>query len=183
MASDGDMHFPPGQRREKPTFEPPPWEKDRFDDLAKQRQEAEAAQKLLEVEEPVEPSPEAAEALAEEPLGVAEQPEPEADEEQAEAGEAKPELDPKHVELLMMGLRSEEPRAEDTYWKITTAAGVASALIGLLLTTGGLVAMATPKRPGAGPMLFVTLLMLFGIGFIVGGVWVVINALRQRGVL
>ena len=31
MANDGDMYFPSGQRRDKPSFEPPPWERDQFE--------------------------------------------------------------------------------------------------------------------------------------------------------
>jgi hypothetical protein len=181
MASDGNMHFPPGQRREKPTFEPPPWERDQFEELAKQKREADEAQQLAAADSAAEGL--STEAVAEELPAAAAEPEPQAGEASEEVGAEKPELDPKHVEMLMMGLRSEEPRPDEAYWKVTIGAGVASALIGLLVTTWGLVALATPKRPGAGPMLFVTLLLVFGLGFIAGGAWVIFNSLRQRGVL
>jgi uncharacterized membrane protein len=182
MASDGNIHFPPGQRRDKPMFEPPPWERDQFEELAKQKAEAEQAQAeadaalaagLAALAEPV-----AEEAPA--PAEPAEAREAQADQEDAVE---KPELDPKHVEVLMMGLRSEEPRPEEAYWKISMIAGVTSALIGLVVTTWGVVALATPKQPGIGPFMLVTMLLAFGIGFMVGGAWVVFNSLRQRGVL
>jgi uncharacterized membrane protein len=182
MASDGNIHFPPGQRRDKPTFEPPPWERDQFEELAKQKAEAEQAQaeedaalaaSLAALAEPV-----AEEAPA--PAEVAETREAQTD--QVE-GVEKPELDPKHVEVLMMGLRSEEPRPEEAYWKISMFAGVTSALIGLVVTTWGVVALATPKQPGIGPFMLVTMLLVFGVGFMAGGAWVVFNSLRQRGVL
>ncbi len=182
MASDGDIHFPPGQRRDKPTFEPPPWERDQFEELARQKAEAEQAQ--AEADAALAASLAAlAEPVAEEAPAPAEATEArEAQADQVE-GVEKPELDPKHVEVLMMGLRSEEPRPEEAYWKISMFAGVTSALIGLVVTTWGVVALATPKQPGIGPFMLVTMLLVFGVGFMAGGAWVVFNSLRQRGVL
>ena len=183
MASDGDIHFPPGQRRDKPTFEPPPWERDQFEELAKQKAEAEQAQAEAD----------AALAASRSRTGRAgRRGGPGADRGGRSTGRhrrtewqgvEKPELDPKHVEVLMMGLRSEEPRPEEAYWKISMFAGVTSALIGLVVTTWGVVALATPKQPGIGPFMLVTMLLVFGVGFMAGGAWVVFNSLRQRGVL
>jgi hypothetical protein len=182
MASDGDIHFPPGQRRDKPTFEPPPWERDQFEELARQKREAEQAQ--AEADELKAASLAVLDESADEESPVPVDPEEARPESrQPEEGAEKPELDPKHVEVLMMGLRSEEPRPEEAYWKISMIAGVTSALIGLVVTTWGVVALATPKQPGIGPFMLVAMLLVFGIGFMVGGAWVVFNSLRQRGVL
>ncbi len=183
MASDGDIHFPPGQRRDKPTFEPPPWEQDRFEELARQKREAELAAAQAEPNAPAVETEAAAVPLAPLVSELVEVVYAEADEERAAGEGEKPELDPKHVEVLMMGLRSEEPRPEEAYWKISMAAGITSALIGLVVTTWGVVAFATPKQGGAGSLLLVTMLLFFGLGFMAGGVWVVFRSLRQRGVL
>jgi hypothetical protein len=187
MASDSDIHFPPGQRRDKPAFEPPPWERDQFEELARQRREAEEAQAaanaalaqqqaaVLEAEALAQAEAPAEAGLIEElgePVVAA-----------GKAGAETPELDPKHVEVLMLGLRAEEPRPDEAYWKITMIAGVTSALIGMVVTTWGVVAMATPKKAGAGPILIVMMLLVFGLGFVIGGAWVVFKSLRQRGVL
>jgi len=182
MASDGDIHFPPGQRRDKPAFEPPPWERDQFEELARQKREAEQAQ--AEADELIAASlaAQAEPAVQEAPTPVASE-EARTEEPQQEDEAEKPALDPKQVEVLMMGLRSEEPRPEEAYWKISIIAGVTSALIGLLVTTWGVVALATPKQPGAAPILLVAMLLFFGVGFIAGGAWVVFSSLRQRGVL
>jgi hypothetical protein len=203
--SDGSIQFPPGQRREKPKFEPPPWEREQFDELARRKQAEEAIpapEPELEPAPAPEPAPEAAAPAATEgpphavategakqavTTVVAEQEPEQVATPEGEAVEAaeqeKVELDPKQVEMLLMGLRAEEPRAEEAYWKITTIVGAASALIGLLLTVWGVVALATPKKAGAGGAFLVTGLLLFGIGFLVGGVWVVFRSLRQQGVL
>jgi len=184
MATDGNIHFPPGQRRDKPSFEPPPWERDQFDDLARRRQESEpsepAAEEGLDVSEVAGTSGEPAEAEAVSPL-------PDADAEQpdglVETADVKPELDPKQVEMLMMGLRAEEPRADEAYWKVSVIAGAFSALIGLMVVTWGLVALAAPKGNAAGTGLMVVMLLGVGIAFIAVGVWIVFKSLRQQGVL
>jgi hypothetical protein len=184
MTNDGDMIFPPGQRRDKPSFEPPPWEREQFDELAKRRQ----------AEDPIEQKDEerGAEGTAAGPDALKGGPVPDATQEAGtEAPEpgaaadepAGSELDPKQVEVLMMGLRAEEPRLEGTYSKITMVVGALSAFIGLVLMTWGLMGMATPKRAGAGPLFLVGVPLIFGLGFIAGGVWVMFKSLRQQGVL
>ncbi len=187
MATDGDIRFPPGRRREKPSFEPPPWERDQFEELARQKQAAEEAEAAsVPVAQDAEREPVAEQTLPQQVAAAA------GDESAATGGsmaESEPaetaggDLDPKRVEMLMMGLRAEEPRPEEAYWKVTTAAGVVSTFIGLVVTTWGIIALAAPREPGAGAMMMVLMLLVFGIGFTVGGVWVVFNALRQRGVL
>ena len=181
MAKDGDIQFPPGQRRDKPSFEPPPWELDQFEELAKRKQALEEA--ASQSEEIAEPAAQAAGGA--EPGGDPEAAGPvQAAVVQADAAEGeKPELDPKHVEALMMGLRSEEPRLDKTYSRILMAVGGVSAFIGLVLATWGLVGLATPKRAGSGSAFLVGVPLLFGIGFMAGGIWVVVKSLRQQGVL
>jgi hypothetical protein len=185
MASDGSIQFPPGQRREKPSFEPPPWEQDQFDELARLRSEPVPAPPLGGEAEPVG---EAA-IVFEDPAGTPRAPKTDgAAQAQPSSTEATEdpegsELDPKQVEMLMMGLRSEEPRLDGTYSKITMVVGAASALIGLVLMTWGLIGVAAPKKVGAAPVFLVGVPLIFGIGFVVGGVWVVIRSLRQQGVL
>ena len=182
---DGDIHFPSGQRREKPKFEPPPWERDLFDELSKRKQvEAPVALEVAAAEPPVvEEEPGPLEELAAQPEVVGPKPaQIEADAE--EAGQAeKPALDAKQVEVLLMGLRAEEPRPEDVFRRVTVIAGVVSALIGLALMTWGFIALATPKQSGSGAAFLVGMLLLFGIGLIGGGAWVVYTTLRQQGVL
>jgi hypothetical protein len=181
MATEGDIHFPPGQRREKPTFEPPPWEKEQFEELSKRKKEAEA-----ESAGAVTPEPVATQASGERPpdasLTGPEADEPEAATATVQGGEGKPLLDEKQVELLMMGLRAEEPLPEKEYQRVSLAAGVVSALIGVLITTWAVVGLSALRGNPAG-WFFVLVLLIFGLGFMAGGGWLVFRALRQQGVL
>jgi hypothetical protein len=182
MANDGDMHFPPGQRREKPSFEPPPWERDQFEELARKKQEAEQASSEGAQEESVGEAPS--------PAGSPQELVGEAAPEPVDGGRTEPqpagvkgELDDKHVAMLLEGLRAEEPRPEKLYWKIVAGSGVVSILVGLMITTWAVVVIATPKQVGAGELTFEAMLLLLGLGFLVGGGWVVFKSLRQQGVL
>jgi hypothetical protein len=183
--SDGDIHFPPGQRREKPRFEPPPWERDLFDEMSKRNQEEVPApqEPALEVVQPAEPAK-----VEDEPAPMtdlsARLDEVQFEKVEEDTGESeKPKLDESQVEVLLMGLRAEEPRPENIFRKVTIVAGVVSALIGLALVTWGIIAFATPGQSGSGPALLGGMLLLFGFGLIGGGAWVVYTSLRQQGVL
>jgi hypothetical protein len=183
--SDEDLRFPPPTRREPAKFEPPPWERDQFDELAKTRLEPGPAEGA-KLEQPLASAPAAtaaeqvAEAVLESARSGAEEPGPE-----GEGGSvaAPREIDQKHLDVMMMGLRAEEPRPEEAYWKVTTIAGVMCSLIGLAITVWAIVAFATLGKSGARGMTLASVLMLFGLGFAGGGIWVVAKTLRQQGVL
>jgi hypothetical protein len=179
MANDGDINFPPGQRRHKPTFEPPPWEREQFEELARRKQEEAVIPLVPDVREPAD---EDLTGLAENIVVVAEDSTPEAGAESEPEDEA-PKLDEKQMALLMMRLRAEEPRPEKVYWKAITASGVVCVLVGLFLTTWGVVVAVTPKKPGPVGVIMVVGLVGFGLGFLGGGVWLILKSLRQQGVL
>ncbi|NTU70493.1 MAG: hypothetical protein HGB10_01520 [Coriobacteriia bacterium] len=172
MANDGDIHFPPGQRRDKPSFEPPPWEREQFEELAKRREEpaAEAETARIEEQPSVQAEPAASQAVEPEDADPADSDQP-------------AELDPKHVEALLAGLKAEEPSSEGLQYKVMLAAGVVSAFVGLVVTTWGAVALASPKGSGSASTLIAMVPLVFGIGFLAGGVWVVFSSLRRQGVL
>lgn len=185
MASDENIHFPPGQRRDRPSFEPPPWERDQFEELARRKQEedirAAGAQPPVEAQGEVRTETELISPALKEAPGAASDAETAAPSPQAE--KAGGELDQNRVDVLMLGLRAEEPRPERMYWRIVAGSGVVSALVGLMITTWAVVVIAAPKRAGAGELLFQAMLLLLGLGFVGGGGWVVFRSLRQQGVL
>lgn len=186
MASDGDIHFPPGQRRGKPSFEPPPWERDQFEELARRKQtegEAQAGgvEALTQGERDARPDPVPEEEPPPEDLVIGGPSHGESPSTPVvESGGA---LDEKQVEVLMMGLRAEEPRPEQTYWRIVAGSGVVSILVGLMITTWAVVMIVAPKQAGGGELLFEAMLLTTGLGFIAGGLWVIFKSLRQQGVL
>jgi len=184
MANDGGIHFPPKQRRDKPLFEPPPWERDQFKqreireglgpELVQKTADAVATEKSVGTGTPAGFS----QALQQEtPIA------PNSESEQVVVEAEKPELDPRHLELLMMGLRSEEPQAREMYWKASVLSGVVMTLVGLVMAVWGLIALVSTKRGSTAPVLIAAALLVFGIGFLAAGFWVVFRTLRQQGVL
>jgi hypothetical protein len=183
--SDQDLNFYPPERREaKKAFEPPPWEQDQFDELARRKEAERTAAEIVAgaanedpasasttEEQPIEaPSEESAKtALYTPPITPAD----------ADQGT---EEDPR-IETMLIGLRHEEPPFGTQMWKVATAAGAVLALVGVVLTVWGLVAMGAARRAGAFGALGGGILVVFGLGFVGVGGWMAFRTLRQQGVL
>ena len=175
--SDQDFNFNPPPRREaKKGFEPPPWEKDQFDELAR-RKEAEAA----------EVTRAAADAELAEALVVAEVQAAEAEvHEPAPPKVGVPGQDPdddSRIETMLLGLKNEEPQFGRQLWKVSLAAGAMLVAVGLVIAVWGFFAIAATGRTGALGSLGGGILVVFGLGFAGVGVWMAFRTLRQRGVL
>jgi len=175
MGNDADIQFPPGQRRDKPKFEPPPWEREMFDQLAHTKAESDVAgtepeqQQLDSAPVQGEPRP-AAESIPPAEAGL-------------QVDEERPGVEPQDIDFMMMGLRSEEPRSDKAYGRVATIVGAVCVVIGLAMATWGLVAASTPKKAGIVPLLIVITLLAYGAGFMIGGGYVIYRSLRQQGVL
>jgi hypothetical protein len=181
--SDGDLQFPPAKRREPSRFEPPPWEREQFEELSKSRsaETPELAETPAEAQETAEPDGEAHAGEAEKPA-TAEVPESvSVAADRADAG--SPAVDPNKVEMMMLNLRAEEPRVEEAYWRIATALGGVCSLGGLVITVWGFAAMTTLHGGGGFGALLASLVVMAGLGFIGVGVWLIVRAFRQQGVL
>jgi membrane-bound ClpP family serine protease len=174
--SDRDFDFkPPPPRREARRFEPPPWERDQFE----QRERELEAQRKAEQE--------AAEAEAEE-QGVAQAAtESEQDAHGMQPGVSaepgpKAEVDEKQVELMMLGLRAEEPETLAGAWAVSVGAGAVVAAVGLALGVWGIVALLT-RASGTSGAIGGMMLLALGLCFLGIGGWLIFGVLRQRGVL
>lgn len=166
------------ERRPPKQFEPPPWERDAFEELQRQRaaeEVAEAAHELeAELEAPGEPEPSASEAVVE--------PEPMAPQgEQERKGPSEAEV----IELLS-DLAREEPDPRAPAMKVTIGASLFLMPLGIMLVAWGVVAFvkanaafanAGVARTGAATMMF------FGAGFIASAFWLIYRLMKQRGVL
>jgi hypothetical protein len=179
-----DFQGPPPRRQPRP-FEPPPWEKDQFEQRAREQAERERAEK------------EAAGVAAEAQAAALEQPAPEgsaaveADRptpQQGSDGQARPStgakaaLDERQVELMMLGLREEEPKTLSKAWFVSFVAGAIVGLVGLTITVWGAAALFNSKLGEAGK-LGGMVMVVFGLAFFGIGGWLIYGALRQRGVL
>ena len=177
--NDDDLDFsPPAPRRERKEFEPPPWEQDRFDELAKRQKQFDAAPKQEDEGEdvpgPLEPA-RTEQQVNEEQEGAVGGP----------VSEKRP-LDEKLVAAMLIELKADEPSVSRGFDRAGLVAGV------LLLAIGGLlmiwavvmitVAVRRSQQVGTG-VLIGTVVLVFGVGFAGTGAWFVFRFLRQQGVL
>jgi len=169
------MHAASG-RREPKRFEPPPWERSKFDELARRRAEEEAKQ-AEEAESAVQAAREPAEveqthtATEDERPVVAEQ-------EEARAG-----VDPMQLEAMMSQLQAEETPISTGLWRAGIAAAVFLLVLGAVIMIWGVVALRATRGAGPTGTMGATILLFFGVAFIAMAVWTAIRSLRQRGAL
>ena len=177
-------------KREARSFEPPPWEREQFEQLERARAERAEEQELAAALDRLteESAPEAAsapEATDEAEQTTASEREPQAA--QAATPTERP-VDPGELDVMLLQLRAEEPEALTGFWKFGTIAAALVALVGSMLLIWGVVGFTRVGRAadaagrtagmiGAGTM------VLFGLGFVGFGVWMAVRSLRQQGVL
>ena len=158
------------RRREAKPFEPPPWEREAFDELARQQERDQQEQ---------EPGQEqAAEQCVAEPAA------PDVSDEPPVRVEGRTrDLDESSVEMMLLALKDEEPDTSAGIWKVGLAAGAVVGAIGLVLVVWGAVALA--RTMDVGPVGWVGSLVigLMGVGFVILGLWLAGRSLRKQGVL
>jgi len=169
--SDQGFNFTPPSRREaKKAFEPPPWEQEQFDELARRKQtETPVDEVLVEVAEDGKvtadtPAPEAPVPTGPKTAG------PQAEEDL-------------RIEAMLLGLKDEEPEFGTELWKASLAAGAVLVAVGTVLAVWGVFATAAARKTGAIGLLGGGILVVFGVGFAGVGGWMAFRILRQRGVL
>ena len=198
MADEG-FNFRPVERREAKKFEPPPWERDQFDELARQRaereavaaQEAEAARAQAEADAAWAAAEAAAaeDGAGETPAGtVVSEPMLAADATVAQVAEApdagrQAATDEPRVEQMLAELAAQEPKAAGSYWKTNVIVGSGLVIFGSVFLIWGIAGLVAAKGAGVAGMLGGTVMLIFGAGFVFGGMYVVVKNLRQRGVL
>ncbi|MDI6692056.1 MAG: hypothetical protein QMD76_01905 [Anaerosomatales bacterium] len=161
-------------RREPRKFEPPPWERDAFEEL-KRRKEQERAER--ELEEALERARLAAELPAEEQSGAPEA-RPVAEAAAPESTGRPAQIDERQVERMLIQLSLEEPRATQQVSTVATAvaAGMAAAGLGFVVWSAVLFARTratTDAVPAASPLVTTIaslLMMLWGFMMIGGAV-------------
>jgi len=180
--SDQDFNFAPPPRREaKKAFEPPPWERDQFEELARRKEAEKAAAETVadavRAQQAAAAVPETAPLPAATSEIVTPVPENAPGAETADVGE-----DPR-IEAMLLGLRSEDPPFGTDMWKVAIAAGAVLASVGAVMTVWGGIAMAAARRTGVTGSLGGGILVVFGLGFVVVGAWMAFRTLREQGVL
>ena len=177
--SEKDFNFaPPPPRRDRKEFEPPPWEKDQFDQLARER--SKAAEQV--VSPPVVPA-------------VVPEPEPTGDgSASTEPKQAPPEVkvtpkgevDDRKVAAMLFELKAEDGPATAGMHKAALIAGAVLLVTGVVLVIWAIVmvvvALQHPEQGRTGVFVGLTVL-LFGAGFVGAAAWFVFRTLRLQGVL
>jgi len=177
--SDQDFNFnpPPPRREAKKVFEPPPWEKEQFEELAR-RKEAEriaaealaaaAAQQQIPAQ-PVQPAasqeayPQEAQPVApQQAASAAPVAQPPMVERAQGAGEGEAAKEDPRIEAMMLGLRNEEPSFGEDVWKISVGAGAVLAAIGAVFVVWGIVALAATRGAGFAASFGGVVLTVFG---------------------
>jgi len=167
--SEDGFDFHPTKRREPRRFEPPPWERDSFEELAKRRAEDEVEKAQEPQEAPVAERDDELEAA----LADLAQPDP---------VEPKAELDERAVGAMLAELKIEETDEVSGVWKISVAVALVCVVIGSVLIVWGMAAIRAGAGETVGVMMTV-ILLVFGAGFVFGGLYVAARTLRKRGVL
>lgn len=180
---DQGFDFQSAERREPRQFEPPPWERDAFDDLQRQRAES----PVTRGPEPTETGP------AEEPAVVSVPETAGAEETTATTAEQAPAAKragegPSEAEIIeyLAGLAEEEPDPRGPATVVTIASAIVLMPIGIVLVVWGVAALVKAEaayanagiaRTGAATM------VLFGAGFVAAAFWLIYRLMKQRGVL
>lgn len=165
------------ERREGKAFEPPPWELEQFERLARERGPAQAEDELdlaLKGLEQVVQEPAAQKDPA--PVAVVTAPGKPAAEQAAQLDEARV------IEMLAQ-LSAEEPRPIEDMWRMGLIAAAITGAIGIMLVVFGVVGLAKVAKAGPMGIYIASILLVFGAGFCALAAWTAVRTLKQRGVL
>ena len=162
-------------KRDVRPFEPPPWEREAFEALARKKAEEQAALDLLSAPHPSPKAP--AEPQAEAATG-ADDPAPAATPTPAAA------VDERQVQAMLLELSREETTDTGHIRLVARIAAVITAAVGIGMLVGGLATLGN-SQDAAKRTLATTMasgaLSVFGLCFMAIGVWVWIRSNRVKG--
>lgn len=191
-----DIKFPPRERRSSRQFEVPPWEQDQFEELqhklaAEQPAAPPAAPSPDSGPVPEEAPGSTADATATEPTHATPAP-PErprgpdwadsvedvfgATSEGAKSGTGA--LDDTAMSAMLAQLAVQEESGEKSVRVVSIVSGALLVLIGCVLIIWAVAAFVASRRAGAVGTFGGIVLMMFGAGFVAGGVWIGTKHLR-----
>lgn len=182
--SDQDFDFHrPTERREAKRFEPPPWEREAFEELQRKRTTEEPGPEQaepVEREEPAEAAP-----VVGESAGASTAPsETPVERGAVSAGaDGRPAVEERVVLELLAGLRAEEPSIQPTVQRVSLVSALIVSAIGTVMILWGMAALVGSRASGPIGVFGGAVLLFFGAVAIAGAVWLTVRTLRQRGVL
>lgn len=171
--NDGGFDFRKVPERKTPKpFEPPPWEKEAFEELKRKRGQ--------------EVAPPAAEEVAvvraqDAEAVVATEPKPQAAPVVEKQGEAQ--LDEKQVLEMLAGLAEQEPDLSKATRRVAFVTAIALGALGMVLVVWGMAAIVGLRGKGPIGLAGGAILEMFGIGFLGAAAWLVYRTLKRQGVI
>jgi hypothetical protein len=166
-----------GSARHPRSFEPPPWERERFEELARRRAESDAAEAAIgQAREEAERAAAVQEAAA--AVGAAPGPGTRAEAQTVGTptwGEVPPD-----AELLLIELAAEEPRALGWVWLAWLAAAGLFAVLGVGTLVFGAVGLARAQGSSVATT-WSFVLVLVGLASLGAAMWLTVKALGERG--
>jgi hypothetical protein len=158
-----EFRIPPSQRKEPKRFEPPPWEREAFDEIQRRRAEQDA-----DVE------------IAEAVSGLGKE---EGEGEAALPAREAPVLDEQRVNAMLLELAATERQSHKRFERLNLVLMAVTAAIGIVLAVWGGAALSRAKQIGQVGILGGLGLMFFGALFFGVAAWMAVRQLRQQGVL
>jgi len=181
-------------RREKPSFEIPPWERQAFEELQKRRGEgaeeapAQDEDQSLKKEE-IQPVPgsmpvEVEQGATDLAASAGHEPVPTQDQAPVVTEVKKGPSEAQLLELLA-GLAEEEPNLSKHFASISLAVAMVLGPFGLVLIVWGMAAVAKAEAASSAALIRTAGagLVVFGAAFVAGAFWTVYRVMKQRGVL
>ncbi|PKQ29859.1 MAG: hypothetical protein CVT60_03200 [Actinobacteria bacterium HGW-Actinobacteria-10] len=173
------------ERREGRAFEPPPWERAQFEELARAK---EAQQEVDDLDQALQDlghlAPVQTSGSAPGPLQqVAPDEEQSRETLTAREGNGEVPLDDARVIEMLARLSAEEPRPIDELWRIGLIGAVVTGAVGIMMIVFGVVGLAKTIKAGPMGVFSASILLMFGAGFCALAAWTAVRTLKQRGVL
>lgn len=154
------------RRRTVKRFEPPPWERVYFEELQRDKQEA---------QKPSEPArvagPKDAELLERQP----------ATEEPLSQSEHKTHPEDPRIEVMLMQLSAEEPSPSEALWKVGLLTGIFLTSLGGMLIVWGAIGLVRTSGSGIAGVTGGSILIGLGVIFVGLAGWIMMRSLKQRG--
>lgn len=185
--ADKGFQMPPSQRREPKQFEPPPWERDAFEELQRRREEEGATavgDECPTAEEEGGRPTEDVDAAVSKPVTRPEQ------DASAATGNVPPqgsvgsdELNESMVEAMLLQLAAEEPREDRAISTVQLWVSIALYGLAVPLIIWGMAALVGARETGMTGMVSGFVLLVFGAGSIAGAIYLTVKSLQKRGVL
>jgi hypothetical protein len=167
-----------GDRNTPAPFEPPPWEKSQFDELARRRaaaqEDADINRALLSLEE---------DSIEQVDMSVVEGQKEARDVSQSEGVPVKKKELPPQTEMLLAQLKTEEPDTSKSLWKIGLVFVLFVGIIGIVLVVWGATGLIAGRDNGATVIIGGSIMIFFGLLFAGTATWLAVRTMRQQGVL